>query len=132
MGTSSVGDRYSSGNSYCRRCLSPFSGGDTGSRGKRGPAPSRQPLCTGLASAAARDALADAASPPSAERRNELAEELRRIVRNETALASELFTLTQSDSRIGFEASNQYDYLPLDLVEKVVNCRYVLDRLAAE
>jgi len=32
------------------------------------------------------------------------------------------------DSRIGFEASNQYFYLPLDLVEKVVNCQYVLDQ----
>ena len=34
--------------------------------------------------------------------------------------------LAKEDSRIGFEASNQYHYLPLDLVEKVVNCEYVL------
>ena len=32
------------------------------------------------------------------------------------------------DSRIGFEASNQYYYVPLDLVEKVLNCRDLLDR----
>ena len=32
------------------------------------------------------------------------------------------------DSRIGFEASNQYYYVPLDLVEKVVNCRDLRDR----
>jgi hypothetical protein len=42
------------------------------------------------------------------------------------ALARELFTLSRLDSRIGFEASNQYCYLPLDLVEKVVNCQWIL------
>ena len=39
--------------------------------------------------------------------------------------AQRLFTLVCRDSRIGFEASNHYYYLPLDLVEKVVNCEYV-------
>ena len=34
--------------------------------------------------------------------------------------------MTKADSRIGFEASNQYYYLPLDLVEKVINCDYIL------
>ncbi len=80
----------------------------------------------------ARDALADVANPPSAQRREELRRQLRTIVRNEMALASDLFTLTKTDSRIGFEASNQYYYLPLDLVEKVINCRDVLERLEAE
>ena len=28
---------------------------------------------------------------------------------------------------LGFETFCQYFYLPLDLVEKVVNCRHVLD-----
>ena len=41
---------------------------------------------------------------------------------DEIALALELFTITQKDSRIGFEASNHYFYLPLDLVEKAINC----------
>ena len=36
MGTGSVDDRYSSGDSYCRRCLSPFWGVTPGYRGKRG------------------------------------------------------------------------------------------------
>lgn len=31
-----------------------------------------------------------------------------------------------TDSRIGFEATNQYYYLPQDLVEKVVNCEVIL------
>ncbi|MBN2475261.1 MAG: hypothetical protein JXB62_11670 [Pirellulales bacterium] len=64
------------------------------------------------------------------ERRRHM-EALRRVVEDEVALARELFTLTRQDSRIGFEASNQYYYLPLDLVEKVVNCRWVLDSYAA-
>jgi hypothetical protein len=32
------------------------------------------------------------------------------------------------DSRIGFEASNQYNYVPVDLGEKVLNCRYLLEK----
>ena len=43
-------------------------------------------------------------------------------------LAKELFFLARGDSRIGFEASNQYYYVPLDLAEKVINCQDVLDQ----
>ena len=49
------------------------------------------------------------------------------IAGSEIALARELFTLTRQDSRIGFEPSCQYFYLPLDLVEKVINCRWILE-----
>ncbi len=45
---------------------------------------------------------------------------------DEIRLAQRLYYLARQDSRIGFEASNQYHYLPLDLVEKVVNCEYVV------
>ena len=47
-------------------------------------------------------------------------------VRNEIAAARELFSLARDDSRIGFEASNHYYYLPQDLVEKVIHCDYQL------
>jgi hypothetical protein len=47
---------------------------------------------------------------------------------DEITLARRLYQLAKEDSRIGFEASNQYHYLPLDLVEKVVNCEYVLEQ----
>jgi len=40
-----------------------------------------------------------------------------------------LFTLSQEDLRIGFEPSCQYFYLPLDLVEKVINCRWLLEHV---
>ena len=53
---------------------------------------------------------------------------MRGSVQAELALARRLFTLAQEDSRIGFEASNQYYYLPVDLVEKVINCRWLLSR----
>lgn len=45
----------------------------------------------------------------------------------EIANARGLFELTQQDARIGYEASNHYYYYPLDLVEKVVNCKYILE-----
>lgn len=76
---------------------------------------------------AARDALAGSSLTP--ERRRQLQADVRRSLEHEIALARELFTLTREDSRIGFEPSCQYFYLPLDLVEKVVNCRWLLARL---
>jgi len=50
---------------------------------------------------------------------------IRAVLSNEIDNAKGLFALTQDDPRIGFEASNHYYYLPLDLVEKVVNCEYL-------
>jgi hypothetical protein len=55
--------------------------------------------------------------------------ELRHYVESEMVLARQLFTLAAEDSRIGFEPSCQYFYLPLDLVEKVINCRWLLEHL---
>lgn len=58
--------------------------------------------------------------------RQAAAETIKRITDDEIQNARLLFALTgHSDSRIGFEASNHYYYLPLDLVEKVINCDYV-------
>jgi hypothetical protein len=48
-------------------------------------------------------------------------------VREEVRCAKELFALTRRDSRIGFEASNHYYYVPQDLIEKVINCQGLLD-----
>jgi hypothetical protein len=49
----------------------------------------------------------------------------------EAALAVRLHALQSRDSRIGFEASNQYYYVPIDLVEKVINCDWVAGRMVA-
>ncbi len=78
----------------------------------------------------ARDALAKApdALPPA--ERQRLRQEIRRCLDSEIALASELYTLTCEDSRIGFEPSCHYFYVPSDLLEKVVNCRWLQSRYA--
>ncbi len=78
---------------------------------------------------AARDALADPAAVRSPEQQVALRKQMREAVESEIALAQELYRLVKEDSRIGFEPSCQYFYLPLDLVEKVVNCRWLLGRM---
>ena len=53
---------------------------------------------------------------------------MREILR-EIQLAKDLFILTRRDSCIGFEASNHYFYVPVDLMEKAINCQYILDHV---
>ncbi len=81
----------------------------------------------------ARDALASLSNasggPDTSQERDRLRAEIKRRLESEIDLARELFTLTREDSRIGFEPSCQYFYLPLDLVEKVINCRWLLERM---
>jgi hypothetical protein len=55
-------------------------------------------------------------------------DELEQLLQAEIALARRLYAIQRRDPRIGFESSNQYFYAPLDLVEKVVNCRDLLAR----
>ncbi len=54
--------------------------------------------------------------------------ELEETLRSEMALAQRLYQIQTRDSRIGFEASNQYYYVPMDLAEKVLNCHDLLTR----
>jgi hypothetical protein len=75
----------------------------------------------------ARDALRKPGTPVA--ERQRLRAEMVRTLDEEIVLARELFTLTQADSRIGFEASNHYFYVPLDLVEKVINCDWLRQAL---
>ena len=75
----------------------------------------------------ARDALAKA----PADQRAPLIDELTKLLTAESAAARDLFTLTRQDSRIGFEASNHYYYLPHDLIEKQLNCQALLQHYAA-
>lgn len=55
-------------------------------------------------------------------------QKLKTILTDEIALARALFEISQSDSRIGYEASNQYYYVPQDLMEKVINCEFILSQ----
>lgn len=50
------------------------------------------------------------------------------LLKSEIALAKRMATLQCQDSRLGFEASNHYFYVPADLIEKVINCRYLLEK----
>lgn len=75
----------------------------------------------------ARNALAKADKPETAAQHRA---EMKRVLRNEIELARRLYELQHCDSRLGFEASNQYYYVPVDLMEKVLNCRALLAGLA--
>lgn len=73
----------------------------------------------------ARNALAKTATAAEA---FPLLAELERLLQNEMKLARELHSVQRVDARIGFEASNQYYYVPVDLMEKVLNCQDLLER----
>jgi hypothetical protein len=73
----------------------------------------------------ARRAVAEAKNPETAATQRK---EMERVLRSEIALAQRLHEIQSRDSRIGFEASNQYYYVPVDLMEKVLNCRDLLAR----
>lgn len=75
----------------------------------------------------ARDKLAATADTLSPPERETLKVDIRKYLNAEIDLARQLFALANKDSRIGFEPSCQYFYLPLDLAEKVINCRWLLD-----
>lgn len=55
-----------------------------------------------------------------------LVDELADVIRRERQLAIRLHAIQTHDSRIGYEASNHYFYVPADLAEKVLNCDYLL------
>jgi hypothetical protein len=75
----------------------------------------------------ARDALGEPGLPEAESR---LARErMLGLLGDETAIAKRFFEVCQADSRIGFEASNHYYYVPLDFVEKVLNCEHVRGEL---
>jgi hypothetical protein len=69
---------------------------------------------------------------PELTKRRERIAELSGILTEEISLAKRLHAIQTRDSRIGFEATNQYYYVPTDLAEKVINCQYLLNRWLPE
>lgn len=67
--------------------------------------------------------LRDGAQTPEAAAR------MRALAEEEINLARRQFEVARQHSVIGYEASNHYYYTPLDLVEKALNCRYVMRQL---
>ncbi len=57
-----------------------------------------------------------------------IVQEMYAILRDEIRLAQRLQAIQKADSRIGFEASNQYYYVGMDLAEKILNCEDLLNR----
>ena len=49
------------------------------------------------------------------------------VFEEEIDLALMLYRIVCRDSKVGFEASNHYYYTPNDLLEKVINCRHILE-----
>jgi hypothetical protein len=76
----------------------------------------------------------DALSQPnvSDEQQQQLRKQIQQLVESEIKLARDLFVVTCQDSRIGYEASNHYYYVPQDLVEKVINCHFVAKQLGSQ
>lgn len=66
---------------------------------------------------------------PDDPKRKELLSRMRECTADEMIQAHRLYLLTKQDPRIGFEASNHYYYLPTDLLEKLINCAFVLDQI---
>jgi hypothetical protein len=54
---------------------------------------------------------------------------MKKIAEWEIELAKRQYFLARQDSTIAYEASNHYYYRPLDLVEKVINCRHAISLL---
>jgi hypothetical protein len=73
----------------------------------------------------ARDQLAT--DPTDAAQSETLIARIKAAVTDEMAIAERFFVLAREDSRFGFEASNQYNYLPFDFIEKVIDCDYILN-----
>ncbi len=58
--------------------------------------------------------------------------EMLSILEEETELARRQMALTWIDSRIGYEPTNHYVFTPLDLLEKVINCKTLATTLQQE
>lgn len=71
-------------------------------------------------------------SETSAERKAERAAQMAALAEEEIQLAKDLYVRMCEDSRIGFESTNQYFYLPNDLLEKIVNARWIAEQLRSK
>ena len=55
-------------------------------------------------------------------------DEMRRCAQAELETAKEMLALVRADSRLGYESSNRYIYVPNDFLEKILNCKALLGR----
>jgi hypothetical protein len=52
---------------------------------------------------------------------------MKKYAERELETAKEMLALVRADSRLGYETSNRYIYVPNDFLEKILNCRAVLE-----
>ena len=74
-------------------------------------------------------AAKESATNESSSKIASLRDQIREILRAEIQLARQLHQIQSRDSRIGFEATNHYYYVPQDLLEKILNCEHLLKQL---
>jgi hypothetical protein len=73
--------------------------------------------------------LRDQWESANSEERPRLAAAMIEIAEDEIRLARRQYAICRLNSTIACEASNHYFYRPIDLVEKVLNCRQVIEEL---
>ena len=56
-------------------------------------------------------------------------ERMKQLAKAEMELARRQFVVARDNSLIAYESSNHYYYAPLDLAEKVLNCRRIIEEL---
>jgi hypothetical protein len=59
------------------------------------------------------------------EKKKQLLAEIDNVVSAELQVAKEMYRLAKSDAQIGYESSNHYFYLPMDIAEAIISVRYV-------
>lgn len=60
------------------------------------------------------------------EEKTHIITEIEELLKSEITLAQKLYQIQLNDSRIGFEATNNYFFVPLDLIHKILNCDQLL------
>ena len=68
-------------------------------------------------------------SKDEAEKAN-LKAEMKNVLERELQVAKQMYPAAKSDSRIGYESTNHYFYLPIDIAEAVISIRSYLTSLA--
>ena len=63
------------------------------------------------------------------EKKKQLLAALEKVIMDELQIAKEMYRLAKSDARIGYESSNHYFYLPIDIAEAVISARYARNHL---
>ena len=59
------------------------------------------------------------------EKKEQLVTAMDDIISAELQVAKEMYRLAKSDAQIGYESSNHYFYIPIDIAEAIISARYV-------